>query len=279
MRKYLVCVGGLGNQLFIWNAAHQTITRGFKVTVLINKRADRRCELNEFKEVCSHDIKVKDTVILFKIFNVLDAFIWKFPRFKDLYSSIGVVAYSHPNDPIYLESRRYFMHRGYFQSLEMVLEQKEVVLNEIMKVVNNNLMSFKSRNPLSDIYEAFHIRRGDLKQNLESIGVLSDDFYKDLRTTLPLVITTEKRSDLTNDFGAATIASEENSSNWESFALLCFANRLVTANSTFSWWAGMVAKFRDPETIVIQPSKYYKNTSEQDFLKVNEFLLLKSRFL
>lgn len=279
MRRYLVCVGGLGNQLFIWNAAHTLVNNGFKITILVPKDSDRRNELSELIDICSHGIVLKESILIFRILQVFEYVLWKFPGSEHLHSKFGLLIYGHPNDPISIESKKVAIYKGYFQNLEMVESNKAVVLSELLRFSEDRIKSVRNRIQLPSKYDAFHIRRGDLKQNLESIGVLSDQYYMNQQENDALVITTEKMTDLTRDFNAVFISTEENSSNWESFAILCHASKLVTANSTFSWWAGMVAKYRDSNCVVTQPDRYYKKSAEPNFLRVNEFLQVKAIFL
>lgn len=279
MRTYLASVGGLGNQLFTWNAAHYLIGLGKKVTIFTPKESTRELALLELREYCDHGIKLRESNLVFRILQMVDLSIWKFPKSKVLYSKLGLISYGKSGEHIRANDKKTLAHWGYFQNVEMVESQKLIVLPEILNLCQEKIKSIRNRFKIPEEYEAFHIRRGDLKENQQTIGVLSDDYYRNLKRDSALVITTEEASDLTNNFEACFISSNENSSNWESFAILCHSFRLISANSTFSWWAGMVARYRDPESEVIQPDRYYKNSEDQDFLKVMDFTQVRATYL
>lgn len=273
MRSYLVGEGGLGNQLFTWNAAHCLHAQNnCKVTIFMPKDTSRRNELLELFDFCSHPIKLRQSKNLFRLLRGMDRVVARLPSSKKIFELLGVAFYQSPSAKIRMSRNRSILHRGYFQSIEMVEDQSAVVLSEIAHLADVTFKEIIQKVELPKDYEAFHIRRGDFAENLDSIGVLSDNFYRKLRSKRDLVISTETIGDLTDDFGAMYVSTAASNTNWESFSILAHAQRLIIANSTFSWWAGKISKYKNPDNVVIQPRIYLKQEGTMNPLRVKDFI-------
>lgn len=280
MKSYLTCEGGLGNQLFTWNAAHY-LREHFNsdVTILLPKYSNRRIELFELYEFCKHGIKIQETDVVYALLRIVDRLVHRMSYAKKLLESVGLISYENPSDIIVQVSKRFVVHRGYFQNTEMVDDQAESVLGEIAQLTNATLLFLKTKIDIPNDFEAFHIRRGDFKPNSSDIGVLSDEYYRRLKSDLPLIVSTESVSDLTDYFGAIYISTESTNTNWESFSLLSHAKRLIVANSTFSWWAGKVSKYRDSDNVVKQPNNYQKSSMAANSLLDRDFIQEEAEYL
>jgi hypothetical protein len=280
VKSYLTCEGGLGNQLFTWNAAHYLRAHcDSVVTILLPKESNRRIELLELSELCEHGIRIREADAFYTILRISDRLVRRLPKAKQFLEAIGLISYESPNDKIGQINKTLIVHRGYFQNIEMVDDQMESVLGEITRLTNATFLNFKKKIDIPGEFEAFHIRRGDFKPNSSDIGVLSDRYYKRLQSELPLIISTEAASDLTDRFGAIYVSTDSTDTNWESFSLLSHATRLISANSTFSWWAGKVAKYRNQESVVVQPSSYQKNIIDANNLLEKEFIQVEADYL
>jgi len=279
MRKYIQNVGGLGNQLFIWNAAHKlALTSKGQIRIISPKKSDRSNELEVLTPFCEHNIQVLETDFIFRLLRLGDRLLSRFERFKYVYNLLGIFIYSSPTESL-SEDPDIVLHRGYFQNNEMLSQSSKVVLDEIEKIVQQKFKKVQQKIEFPNCYEAFHIRRGDFLENKESIGILTDDFYHKLRSKLPLLVSTETESDLNSNFGAFYTSTAGKDDNWEAFSMLANANRLVTANSTFSWWAGRISKYMNADSVVVQPDSYFKTGGPKGYLKCDIFAESKAEYL
>jgi hypothetical protein len=176
-------------------------------------------------------------------------------------------------------SEKSLFYRGYFQNMDMVSQNPLGAVDEIKLAAMHHLKELSIRVKLPDQYEAFHVRRGDFLENSQTLGVLTDNYYEKLRGSLPLVVSTERASELTFDLRVSYVSTSEVDSSWASFALLCGADRLIAANSTFSWWAGLILKRRLPTGEVIQPAQYFKSSVDTTYLRCEEFVQIEAEFL
>lgn len=279
MKAYLVCEGGLGNQLFQWNAAHYLKTKTkAKVVIIMPRQSTRRNELQELLPYCEHKIELIENESIFKILRGIDRIVGKLPMLGVIIRTLGLIQYNSPFSELRPLNRLISIHRGYFQNSGMVEELKHIVMREISNLTQDTISAINSTFYIPKIYQAFHIRRGDLLDNLDSIGVLTNEYYADLRIDIPLVISTERLEELTETFDALYISTSDNNTNWEAFSILCNAERLIMANSTFSWWSGKVNQYLNPTHTIIAPSTFYKSEPTGERLATDFFEHSKAEF-
>ena len=114
---------------------------------------------------------------------------------------------------------------------------------------------------------AIHVRRGDYLNYQDSFGLLSDDYYVNALKTLSekknyseaIVFTDspEMVEDLRDKLDMKSrIISPSDLSTSETMVLMSRCSGLVTSNSTFSFWAGILGN--DLEVVV--PDPWFKST-------------------
>ena len=279
MKRCIQNVGGLGNQLFIWNAAHSLAKlSSSKVVIFSPRNSNRKNELLVLKHFCNHEIYIKETEVLFFILRCLDRAGYRIPILRSVYNYFGLKTIDDSTSKLEYSRKSYF-YRGYFQNVDMVIQNPLGAVDEIKMATLHQLKELSNRVKLPDQYEAFHIRRGDFLENSQILGVLADEYYEKLRGSLPLVLSTERANELTNDMKAHYVSTSEVDSSWASFALLSGADRLIAANSTFSWWAGLILKTRLPTGEVIQPARYFKSSDDSSYLRHEEFAQAEAEYL
>jgi len=248
---FLESAGGLGNQLFVWNLAH-VLSKEFQSRVVIvypGKYKDRENHLKELMEFCDHRINVLDHSFFGRLTQIKDRVTGSFPRLKrSIDSYFRFVEMSSPEEPISFSNLKNISFvRGFHQSTELVNLGFGDFMQEIEEIVNHKLFEVSKRN--KEVLEnldgcAIHIRRGDIEQSPDKIGVIDYSYYLDLieteEWTKVLVVSDSQSHQLDKLMGQRKISTYkiDNLTPWEDFALLCTSRNLVIANSTFSWWAG-----------------------------------------
>ena len=121
-------------------------------------------------------------------------------------------------------------------------------------------------------YQALHIRRGDYVQNPNHYGLLKLDYYKKLIiSNMETIICTDDAHfelEISKHFPNFRIIGPSKSTSWETFSLLARAKRLIMANSSLSWWAGLIVSGNNGEAIA--PSPWFQSSIFPTTLLRNE---------
>jgi hypothetical protein len=239
--------GGLGNQLFIWAAAHN-LAREYGVTVRIinvqdgNFRPDRPNEVQKLKQYCNHKIDVKTSYLLGILFRVIDKFgIEKFGLGSLLLNKSGVFSFDNPTDTVKFGRTRPRIVRGYFQRNEYVDHAWDQIFSEL------NLRFIEANNNLlfsSDNSQVIHIRRGDFIDIKEVNGLLALKFFENnLNLRLKQIVCTDDESYIPHILSCmpgATVLNPANSDVWQTLSIFVNAKEFLGSNSTLSWWGAKI---------------------------------------
>ncbi len=172
-----------------------------------------------------------------------------------------------PDQGIRLDQLRKFqIFRGYFQDSELVNQGIESWIQELQIAISRQKTEYglwpENLNP----YMAFHIRRGDYVENSSTIGVLSLKYYEKLRIKkIPLYVSSddeEVRKIFPETIPLRANSEHQQTGPWLDFILLSESSVLATANSTFSWWAGILVLRKGGR--VIAPSPWNKVVTLSD---------------
>jgi len=279
---FLENAGGLGNQLFIWSAAHQIAReKSGRVVILTPKKSNRKNELKELTLVCSHKIFVIETNLYFKMTRFLEKVERNLFPSKALSKFLGIITLHDPTsklDSVNINAR---ILRGYFQYPEIITINAEEVISEFRDLIQKNYEAISARFELPVKYQVFHIRRGDYLENQETLGVLTDKYFSSSRDkNLPLVICTENASELTDSLNALHIIDKHTASTWETLAVMAKSSTLVISNSTLSWWGGFLAIAERRSVDIICPEPWTKSKiTSKDYLRIPNFIYRKAEFL
>lgn len=259
----LMSQGGLGNQLFLLNFAHQLKSEKKKNVELTTRslskaQDDRRFEIGHVLDHCSHGITYKATDIPFDAYNFFDRTrLFREPHSKTIQKKLFFVNVSSPfSTPSTIgKSSRYV--RGYFQSAESVNIHLGSYVQEILSAIEEQVDQGEIIQK-TEKYQAIHIRRGDFVNSKNSTGLLALSYYQSgLVGSLPLKIVTDGDINLINEikktFPGSEIHGSESMNTWQAFNLLAHASSLQIANSTFSWWAGVLANFNGGKVFAPSP--------------------------
>lgn len=282
--------GGLGNQLFVWNAAHFIAkTYGEKVAVCFVNDGKKRqtgsvAAVKELVPYCSHGIVVNDGTRLNYVFKVLDKIGSKHYKLKGVIARVlGIQDISDPEEmPMRIRSKPRIV-RGFFQNSDDVWTNRRTILDELNPLLDNfwQTCQKKNFNYAEFEYIALHFRRGDYRLNSKSLGLLSFDYYKkSLNKTDNLIITSDSpdiRDSVNSNFPEAAFYSPKEFNEWETLSILSRSKELFLANSTFSWWAGLVAI--DLGGTVVAPKPWFLvSQTTLNYLNLPPFIYAPSEF-
>ncbi len=241
----VVCQGGLGNQLFIWAAAHELnrmYGKHVEVTYLDNSMPIIMRELYPLLEFCAHDIGISQSRNLGRYLDWLDRFVSKIPMLRNwgVYDRI-LDDYSNPHLELTASSNTPFCVRGYFQNNNLVNSNSSAIFPEI-----NAYIDSLKRLEVPKSYGAIHVRRGDYVTARNYYGVLTNNYYKKLTSeNMQFVLFVENKSEVIDFEGQDNIrriVGSDEANAWQTLALMHDAAELHMANSTLSWWAGKISE-------------------------------------
>jgi hypothetical protein len=275
--------GGLGNQLFIWAMAHEiTLSTGRRVQLDYIRdryqRKDRPIEIERLLDVCQHDISINETTLMGNLFRFIDK-IGSYSKFsQNLLSGIMRMydcktSYEIPD----ISKRNPKIIRGYFQSIEMVERNHEVLEKEIKSILEREQVANKVNTNL-----VLHIRRGDTREISKNWGVLSLNYYlNQVDTSAPLTISLDDTKEvevLAQHFPHATFLTPDNSTTWQTLKILAESKTLIIANSTLSWWGAWIKSVANPETVYFPDSWRPADPKTIENLRISSAYFVKSEF-
>ena len=163
----------------------------------------------------------------------------------------------------------YNIFLGYYQDLAFLQNHVDTVLDEIVASINR--VSFPSKK-FDQAESIMHIRGGDYLESRHRLilGVLNSDYYscileylgKDLGKN-PIVVTDDvvHTQSVLPKIDKMRILGPNQANEWESFQIIANSKLAVIANSTFSWWAGMVVLKRGGRLLAPYPWTIKENES------------------
>lgn len=271
--------GGLGNQLFQLAYAHQNIdfnTSQIEIIPDPKPRDDRPFDLNPVVEICSH-LKKKGSN-----YSSRDRFYVLTNKFLQKLSSAHLVPSKVINYQTHIERTPFVfsppaksdsrLHFGYFQHWKYVESVWETFGIEISSALNRIILPKRFQSLSLNKVCIVHIRRGDLVRSVDTMGILDSTYYnrgfaavkKATGENLTLV-------GISDDYlGAKSISEELNLdylvgpselSTWQSIALMSNSRAVICANSTFSWWGGLLAAKTGGVAVV--PNPWFLNWHEK----------------
>lgn len=257
----VISQGGLGNQLFCLAFIHYLRNKTDKKIVLssLNHKTNESLLVEEFLDFCQHEIYIKKDPILNTVLKIRDKIaVTLDSNLPDKILGMKNFVNVHEYEIVIDE---HGIYRGFFQSSELIQEIKSSFVNELqMSVEKKTANSLAKIGKLAKMYDAIHIRRGDYVNGKDVYGLLSYKYYDSLISNQKnLVISTDDKTildSIRNHFPDALVIDPQHCTAIEAFVILSRAKKLYTANSTFSWWAGIVAN--QFGAVVYCPEPWYK---------------------
>jgi len=253
-------VGGLGNQLFIWNLAHHLEAK-FNCRIVIHfpaSKSDRKCEIQVLTGFCEHRIDIVESETFDRFISLVDRLRAKSSVLSNLINhGFRIYQTKLPAETFDLVGGKPRIIRGYFQSPALVYTNIHLYFKELNSLTTQLRQESPLNQEISNKASIFHIRRGDFLNNKEKVGLLTYEYFKNQirpdETTVIFTDASEGDSEISTCFEGIAIYGEEIADTWTSFAFMSFARKLVTSNSTFSWWAGFLAQARGGEVVAPSP--------------------------
>lgn len=241
--------GGLGNQLFHW-AAGWSLARA-KGVRLVADTVHYVCPLARSWELDSFDSGIDATTSSSRREQRLRNRLASLPGATRWFVTDRSSRVSPPASRISSRARL----RGYFQNASFFAAYAEDIRERVRTISHPSpwFLETAARLKGMESFIGIHVRRGDYI-HLPQHGVLPHSYYKaaveqlvpDAPPGTPVIVTTDEPNELLWVSGLAPgsrceiLRPPPESRPIESLILLSMARYLVTANSTWSWWAGFV---------------------------------------
>lgn len=245
----LIAQGGLGNQLFIWNYAHElNLKHGIKVTIVFSRKIDinRKIFLHDIANYCSHNISINYSSCFFWLLRNLDTARSKWPRIVSyVFKHFKIVTLESPEAVLSTFDFSSLTLRGYFQNSNSVIENYKSYSLELDSWLEASVTSStKDIVNVSHNFNAVHIRRGDFENSKSTTGILSFGYFtKLINPSLRTIVVTDDTlavPKIKASFPAALVLGPKEIAPPDAMYVLVNANYLITSNSTFSWWAAVI---------------------------------------
>ena len=277
MVKRIYNQGGLGNQLFIWRAAHNLhLTSEEPVEILGLRGANhwRPLSLNPIIPFCNHEISIREI----DRYSVKIRLAQKYPRLYSLVhrcipNKLRIQIGLNPQDQIGQMSIDSSDALGFFQNSSDSIWDQNYLNSEILDVLEYILPTIiaKNRSLFENPFQVFHVRRGDYLHLQSEYGLLSSFFYESNMTKNEKVVICTDAEQLEDtfrqNFPEAIVLNPKDFDVWECLAIMVKATHFVGSNSTLSWWA---AKLRsENKSTSILPDPWFKASRHSPNFKIS----------
>ena len=265
--KYVLCSGGLGNQMFQYSF----------YKALQDKYNDVTFDISYFDSIKCHSgyrleeaFLIKDGENYINHFSFVYRMIYKLSRqFPRLGKKLKVY-YETPNTPILLNQKLNTdaILFGYWQG-ENACKITIQKAKELFQFKNISTDVRKIANKMSEeVSVIIHIRRGDYLNHSEYVNLGETKYYENAISYVTSKYKEIKFYVISDDIQwckTSRLFNEktefvENKKDYEDLYLLSSAKICILANSTFSWWGGYLGN----HDMVIRPSKYFKEWSRKE---------------
>jgi len=289
--------GGIGNQLFIFFAAYSVAARAKNSEVYLDKSLLSLSQMQHPGNLEDMEIKVNGQILNFyskrfkkpallikteRVFYKIVFACKPLRRFLLQYRS-RVFGF----DPLVNSLRPPISLLGYFQTYKYLADMP-----------SNSKIEIALRNPsawfnaaCSEIGQAgstvgIHLRRGDYAANKSTLGMLADEYFIEVLSTIASHEKVEKIYIFSDSLDSAELLKKKISnfncevvvppasvSPAESLLLISRCTFKIISNSTFSWWSAYLSK--NPSTI-FAPIPWYLNHVEPEALVPDEWRRVQS---
>lgn len=260
--KFIICKGGLGNQMFQY---------AFYLS-LLNKGANASIDTTMYEIVKMHNgfelsrvfgiqhSSAQASFILKKWIQFLSRYRPKLLVYKDS-------AYKYDKDVFYA-SQKYLLGDWisylYFEDIECIIK-KNYSFKDINSTNLDTAAIMKSTNSVS-----IHIRRGDYL-NLTNYNVCDEKYYTDAIKAIKERVVNPVFYIFSNDIVWSTefikkfdvryiiVDNNQGADSYQDMYLMTQCKHNIIANSTFSWWGAWLND--NSHKIVIAPNKWFRNNN------------------
>lgn len=292
--SYVVLNGGLGNQLWQFAFAHKLAESGPVVVTQIKNEKVRNPHLENGAEILSQLISSCPHRITFKTYNFANPIV----RSKFMPES----KWSRVLPSRIIDSRRsdwhnfqdidlsgQHIHLGFYQSLSFLNMEVKIVLMEMQALLSFQESVFYNDN--KENYAIIHLRGGDYYQERHKniFGVLDEHYYSKLAEEIikygfeSAYVVTDDKYKMTNilkDIVKLELNYLDNFNEMSTMKAMSNAKIIGIANSSFSWWGGMLSKRNGGTMLAPYPwFKYQTESGEKSDLYESDIFKIPSSFL
>ena len=285
---------GLGNQLFQYNFLYFLRDRLGQDVQLVRRsspsRNDRPFDLEKFVLLFDPDVTIKvlsDKSLVEKVLGRIhphgpkrssNGFVYSVIREKTQFNFNADYATAKTENSIFM---------GYFQHSAYVEESFKFYGEKLCRYLNDLSDLAMRRTGITAQNGILHVRRGDLlKPECEGMGMLSVDYYSEALDKLGLnpsdsIILTDDYDNsvkIAQELGIPRILGPESLSAWESLSVFANTTKLISANSTLSWWGAFIG--RQNGNIGVYPDVWFRNWNPDpgDSLHIRGLVKQQSKF-
>lgn len=258
----IVLHGGLGNHLFQWAYGHQLGLLGFEVQfVFFHKEyvlEHTKISLGNFLPSCSHGKFVEVVLPRQRIARIfMDPAHGKYPlrKYPKHLQDTTVNPFLEFDTETAIKGRN---HLGYYQNWKSIQKIEGVLTSELWETLNA-----RERTSLEmqlEGVEVIHIRQGDTTtvKNMRTVGVLSSDYYSQIprKTSTTRIVLTDDREGAKKVVSGAqvdAIYGPDDLDAYQALGVMARASSLYAANSTLSWWGGLLAQQKGAQVYIPEP--------------------------
>lgn len=203
-------------------------------------------------------------------------------RFRGKFVDLRETPFLDPTPLIEINSPRKWI--GYFQNSNIVKSVENIMRNEISIRVESKTLNIDI--PKID-YELIHIRQGDTNTpaNRLRVGVLDQYYYEKLlsfdSSSLRIVVTDDPAgaSKILKRIRYDEIFAPKDLNVYGTLKFMSNAKRLVTANSTLSWWGGFLAVDKGAKVVIPRPFFRSENLYTNEGLNYPGFNTAEASFM
>ena len=268
--------GGLGNQLFTYSrlALHaRMLDTPLLLDGSITERVlGQKADIFEFNLMGEMQITASDYG---RLGSQLERAIWRWKLTRTIFRRFQGTLLGNQDNLAPVAHR--WKIRGFFQDYQVAEEFLEIFSKKplSLKTETESLQKFSER--IRGVPTlAIHMRRGDYLDYKDSFGVLSDTYYLDavkiisMKTTFQKVLIFTDSPEITDQICkeipiSTEVVTANDLSTCETLVLMSRCDGIVTSNSTYSFWAAILASH---ENVVI-PSPWFK--SDDSWLNSSNF--------
>ncbi len=275
MAKRIYAQGGLGNQLFIWRAAHHLLAitnEAIQVVYPKSFSGHRALELEPLLRNCSHQISIQEPREL----NLRVKLTQRYPQLnfrlmKMAPANLQVQVSTDPNFGIKALDPKGSDFLGFFQNATSEDSENSSVYQEANNVIKENWQRVSQIPSLDkkDEFQVLHVRRGDYELLKNNYGLLNYQYYKrNLIPGLETIICTDSENlgaEFLSHFENCLVLSTKDLDTWQTLSLMVNSKYFIGANSTLSWWAARLRVENGAESVLPHPW-FKKGNQENKFL-------------
>ena len=245
--------GRLGNQLFQWATA-KSFQEKFPDLCLTYDSYHKNAPEPLIRDLSEGNLDIRKKVSTGLILRATDKF-----NFNNHITKKYLHTELNPYSALQHIDSRVKIVRGYFQNWEKIWEHREFLAAELLKhtdeIIKNSTRISKLSIDFSD-RSTIHLRMSDYENS--EFGILGPDYYSNIVTNgrkKPVVFTdsTKIPSHFLKELNPELVITPEDLNSEETFALMSKSQKLITANSTFSWWAGFLVLQNHGQVTIPEP--------------------------